>query len=225
MLLRLFHIIVIFFALNVNAQGTLQTGILPSISVNKSFLNTWKANFKIESRQQTLAHNFSTDETNEYSYILTDYSLIVAKKIGLSSSVSGGYLLRFRNNQIHHRFIQQYVIVKNYDKFRLAHRVCMDETITPSTFISRGRYRLTAEIPLNGYSIDAKECYLKINHEYLNQFQNKNYDLEIRLIPMLGYKISDKNKIEAGFDYRINNFISSLPNHKLWLTVGWHVSI
>lgn len=225
MKMLLIHIVLILIAFSYKAQNTFQTGILPSFNLNKKITDSWKLNLKIESRQQLKEYDYNTDIINNYNYILTDYSVNIVRKTGFNSSISGGYLLRFRNNQVHHRFTQQYSVVKKYERFRLAHRICFDETIIPTSTIYRGRYRITGEIPLNGYSIDNKETYLKINNEYVNSLNNSFYDLEIRIVPIIGYKISDKNKVETGFDYRINNFISSLPNHKLWFILGWYLSI
>ncbi len=90
----------------------------------------------------------------------------------------------------------------------------------------RLRYRLSTDLPLNGQSVDEQELYFKINHEYLTAFEQNQTDLEIRLIPYLGYLINEQNKVEMGLDYRLNRLLQNRPNrHTLWLALNWFVSI
>lgn len=186
----------------------------------------WKLNYKVESRVSALQGDFKSGSDFDTNYLLTDVSVVASKKTGLNNNLAGGYLLRFRNGSIDQRFIQQFTLVKRYNRFRLSHRFAADQTLKrelADTF--RLRYRITSEIPLNGYSVDANEFYIKVNHEYLHAFESREYDLEVRLVPLLGYVFKDTNKIEWGVDYRINNFIHRNSKNSFWLTFNWFISI
>lgn len=207
------------------SQSNYQTGFLPSINFNKKLEKDWSINFKIESRQLIEEGEIGKNNPTNYEYLLTDFSWIASKKIKINQSIAGGYLLRIRNQKPTHRFIQQYTITKNYSGFRLSHRFVADETFDEEESIQlRLRYRISTLFPFSGLSVDPKEYYLKINHEYLNSFQNSKYDLEIRLIPFLGYAFSNTSKIEVGLDYRTNSFLENNTSNRFWFSMNWYIS-
>jgi hypothetical protein len=210
----------------VYAQSTYQFGGLPSLNLNRKFKNDWSLNTKLESRQLFQRGEINGNAEKEYKYVLTDLSMIAAKKVGLNSRIAGGYLIRFEDGEFFHRFIQQYTIVQKMSGFRLAHRILSDQTFSKieKTEI-RFRYRITSEIPLNGESVDPGEFYLKLNNEYINSFQALEYDLEIRIIPLLGYDITDNFKIESGLDYRVNSFINNSTRQSYWMTFNFFIDL
>lgn len=208
------------------AQSTYQVGGLPSINLNYKLKNDWSFNFKIESRQLLQRGTFNGGSDKNYKYVLTDFSLIAAKKVGLNSRISGGHLFRFREGNAIHRLIQQYTVTQKLPRFRLAHRFVTDQTFSHAEATAyRLRYRLATEIPLNGQSADPKEFYLKISNEYVNSIQNADYDLEIRFVPLLGYAITEKHKIEVGLDYRVNSFLNQYARHSFWTSLNWFIEI
>ena len=225
--MRLFFItFCCFISLAGAAQSSYQFGILPAINLNKSFANNWKINLKTESRQILKEGLFSEKNMFQYKYTLTDIAVVASKKTGLNTALAGGYMLRIRDEQFIHRTIQQFTMVSNYSGFRLAHRFSSDQTFEENEAVAvRLRYRITSEFPLSGQSVDPKELYLKINHEYVNAVQDTNYDLEIRLIPLLGYTFSDTNKLESGLDYRLNSFLGGNPRSRFWITLNWFISL
>ena len=89
----------------------------------------------------------------------------------------------------------------------------------------RFRYRATLENPLNGKSIDPKEFYLKINNEYLNAFEDREYDLEIRFSPLLGLKLNERNKLELGLDYRLDSFLENKTRNHFWTSINWYLKL
>ena len=214
------------FSNTVFAQSTFQMGGLPSLNFNIKLKNDWSLNSKIESRLLFQRGEINGDVDKNFNYVLTDFSLIGAKKIGLNSRIAVGYLIRFKEGVLNHRFIQQYVIVQKLSGFRLAHRFLCDQTFSASEEPEfRLRYRITSELPLNGESVDPGEYYLKINNEYINSLQAMEYDLEIRLIPLIGYDISERFKIETGLDYRVNSFLTNNTRHSYWMTLNFFIEI
>jgi len=208
------------------AQGRYQLGILPSVNVNSKLKNDWSANGRIESRYLVQSGKFDGTVTNKNSYVLTDLSAIIAKKVGLNSRIAGGYLLRIEEHGLSHRFIQQYTIVQRFSSFRVAHRLVSDQTFSSQEDAEfRLRYRISSEIPLNGESLDPGEFYLKFNNEYLHSLQAGEYDLEVRMVPILGFDVTDNFKIETGLDYRVNSFVANNTRNSFWTTLMFFIEI
>lgn len=202
------------------AQSNNQAGLLPAININKKLPKDWSINFKTESRQLLFK------EVLIYDYLLTDFSIAGAKKIGVNTTVAAGYLLRVTDDGFVNRAIQQISFVKRYQNFKIAHRVSADQTFEKhSNPEFRFRYRATAEIPLNGQALDPKELFLKFNNEYLNAIKASKYDLEIRAVGLIGYAFTTKSKLEFGLDYRLDSFIDCLSSSRSWISLNFYQSI
>ena len=78
---------------------------------------------------------------------------------------------------------------------------------------------------MNGKSIDPKEFYLKINNEYLNAFEDREYDLEIRFSPLLGLKLNERNQLELGLDYRLDSFLENKTRNHFWTSINWYLKL
>lgn len=214
-----------FLFINLAAQSSYQTGFLPSINLTKKMPADFKVNLKIESRQELKSGRFDIPSEVNYSYILTDFALVTAKKVGINSSIAAGYLLRFRNGEMINRSIQQFILTQKFRLFRLSHRLSADQTFVPKEPTEfRVRYRLSSQIPLNGLAVDPQEFYVKFNHEYLNAWEGQDYDLEIRIGPFLGYEFLRKKKLEVGLDYRLDSFLKGSSRHRFWLAVNLYHS-
>lgn len=195
---------------------------MPQVNVNLSLAGKWRLNTKLESRPLISIGEFGS-QLSDFEYRLTDLSLLAARKIGLGQSIAGGYLLRSLPGEFRHRFIQQYSFVQSFSTFRLGHRIVSDQTFAPTAeAIARLRYRISFEFPLNGQSVDPREFYLKISHEYVNILQSRRYDLEIRGMPLLGYNTSDHSRFEVGLDYRLGSFLTDSTRHTGFWVVGWY---
>ena len=219
-------LISILFGNSLLAQSTYQIGLMPSLNLNYKFENDWALNSEIESRQALRSGDFNGSSVNEYNYILTDISMVAAKKTGENSRVGGGYLLRLREEKLFHRFIQQYTIVHKVASLRLSHRFSSDQTFAPKEKPEiRLRYRIASEIAFNGETVDADEFYFKFSNEYLNILEDSEYDLEIRVAPLIGYNFKNNDQLEMGLDYRVNSFIENNTRHNFWFTVNWLIEL
>lgn len=213
------------------SQDVIQKSLMPSLNLNKSINERISLNFKAESRVRM--SRLVTEKPRPLYYDLSDFSLMFDGKVGLGNVVSMGYLYRSRTDEHAHRLIQQFTIVRLYSKFRLAHRFASDQTLRINELESgenedvaiRFRYRITAEIPLNGTRLDKDEFYLKLNNEYLNANIEDDLDLEVRFVPLLGYFFQDNNKIEAGLDYRADGILYYQTRHRMWLTFAWFIKV
>jgi hypothetical protein len=214
------------FSQTVLSQTTYDWGLLPAINLNKGFENKWNLNFKIESRQFIQKGIFNRSANSGYKYELTDFSTVLSKNIGVQSFLGGGYTLRIRDQKAQHRSIQQFTVISKLNTLRLSHRFSSDQTFFQDDKPEfRVRYRIGSEIPLDGQSADVDEFYLKLNNEFLNSWQDQNYDLENRFVSVLGYKFTDANKLEVGLDYRIDGFVNGFAEHVFWVSVNWYLKI
>ncbi len=195
-----------------------QVGFLPSVSLRKSLPANWSATFRVESRQSIW------EEELKYENLLTDISLVATKRITPNITLGGGYLLRIddEDDAFYHRILQQIVFSKRYPDFRLAHRLMTDQTFgNDENTRYRLRYRISAEIPLSGQSIDVKEYFVRLNNEYNNLLYDGNYDLEVRVGALVGYSLSPNNEIEMGVDYRFSGFVGGNPRSRVWLNLNF----
>lgn len=207
-------------------QNTYRYGTLPSFNLSKKLEKGWKLDSEIESRQQLKRGTFGEGVTANFKHERVDMSLVVAKKIGLNNKIAGGYMIRLTENKPRHRLMEQLTLVQSLNAFRLAHRFAVDQTFggeDPTEV--RIRYRFGAEFPLSGLFVDPNEFYFKITHEYLNKFAESDYDLEARLVPTLGYLITDTNKVEIAVDYRVDSFIDGGSANNFWLGVNWYLKL
>jgi hypothetical protein len=221
-----FAIVFLLFSITGATQATYQYGVLPGLNVNKSFSDLWAANFKAESRIMFEEGVFGEEAQFGVKHLLTDISAIAAKKTVSGNTISGGYLARIREEKVTHRLIQQYAIAKRYSGFRLSHRFSADQSFTkdePTEY--RFRYRISAEFPLQGSRVDVNEFYVKMNNEYLNGFEDSQYNLEIRFASVLGYEINNENKVEWGLDYRIDSFLEDASRNRFWMSFNWYLKI
>jgi hypothetical protein len=208
------------------AQNTWQAGVLPTLNLSTSISGDWKLNFKAESRQVFFYGSAGENTVYDYRYILTDLSAVTSKKVGLNNSLAGGYQVRSRDNTFYHRLIQQFTLVNQYGFFRIGHRFSSDQTFSSKESAEiRFRYRIATDIPLNGQSVDPGEMYFKFSNEYLYSLQDKESDLEVRIIPLLGYEFTDNNKLEWGLDYRVSSFLDGNRRSAFWLSLNWLISI
>ncbi|SHI62004.1 DUF2490 domain-containing protein [Aquimarina spongiae] len=206
------------------SQSSFSSGLLPRIRVSTKIGDNLKLVNGIESRQLLIDN--TREESFDYEYVLTDLSSLLSYKLGSSSKINAGYLIRFEDNEVFHRTIQQLSWVQYADPIRFGHRFVTDQTFgNKQSPKFRTRYRLTLEKPLSGNKIDPTEWYLKLGNEYLGEWQNGEFNLEIRLLPFLGYEVSNTNKIEFGLDYRIGSLIDAATENDLWITVNWYYSL
>lgn len=221
--MRNYFIVCIFLvavSLPVIAQNTFQFGLMPSVNLSKKLPKDWSLNFKAESMQSLY------NEVFDYEYQLTDISLIAAKRLSIRTSIGAGYLMRIDDEGLKNRTIQQISIVSALPFFRLSHRFRADQTFKRNYDTEfRFRYRISAEVPLEGQSVDPLEFYLKLNNEYLNSFQAREYDLEIRAAAFLGFALTPDSELEFGVDYRIDSFINGYSRNRVWLGIGFYQSL
>lgn len=222
--LIIFGLLVLF--LKGYSQEAYQFGLLPNISLSNALGKRWHLSSSIESRQVLEEGIFNQPKAFDYQYLLTDFTTIFSKKVDNAHAFGGGYLLRFEGGMIMHRFIQQVIFKRAYSTIKLSHRFRTDQSFGHYNAPEfRLRYRLSMEFPLNGQVLNLKEFYLRLNGECLNKFKS-GYILEARLVPLLGYTISEKERFEFGLDYRADSILSRYQtSHKFWLKLNYYCKL
>ncbi|KAA6437002.1 DUF2490 domain-containing protein [Dyadobacter flavalbus] len=208
------------------SQAVYRAGTLPQLNVNIKISDNLKLNNKLESRQIFSEKEEEQQARNRFRYERADLTMILTRKLSAANTLGGGYLIRLEEGRFAHRLIQQFNNVTNHEYARIAHRIVTDETFRRDSAVQvRLRYRIGFEKALNGVNIDPKEFYAKLNNEYLGIYEDKSADLEIRALLALGYNATDNNRIEMGFEYRVNEFNKSVQSQQYWLAVSWFISI
>lgn len=208
-------------SIQVWSQAQNRVGFLPQVNLNISLGNGWKANTKLESRQI-----FADGEETGYRYERTDFAALLTRKNTAGSSWGAGYMIRFQGDDLIHRAIQQFSMVRKYEVLRIGHRFSTDQTFRPESPVEyRFRYRISSDFPLQGQSVDPGEFYLKLSNEYLGILEGGEADLEIRGLAALGWSQADYNKFEFGLDYRADALIHTSGRHNFWMYLGWFLSI
>ncbi|WP_298546308.1 DUF2490 domain-containing protein [uncultured Aquimarina sp.] len=206
------------------AQTSFTSGLLPKIVVSNKLSDNIKLINSIESRQQLWEHQ--PDNDLSYDYLLTDFTNILSFKLSADKVFNIGYLLRIEEDELIHRSIFQHSIAQQLENLRVAHRFVTDQTFSRKESPEfRLRYRFTVELPFNGYRVDSGEFYIKINNEYLGSYQGSNADLEIRIIPFIGYAVNPKSKLEIGPDYRLSQLLESGTKNRLWLSFNYYYAM
>jgi hypothetical protein len=212
------YFFVLFFisTLSVYCQNNIDAGFLPKVILSKKINHITKWVNSLESR------TFFYDDSYHLKYSLVDISSILSLKTNFNQSFNFGYILRFRDSETIHRTFQHYNFVHQFSYLKMGHRFAFEQfyQVKKNTFF-RTRYRISLEKSLSGENVDKNEFYLKIGNEYLYDFN----EIEIRLTPYLGYKLSDEDKVEFGVDYRLSEIENNLPNHDLWFRVTWYYTL
>ena len=223
---NLFGGLLLLLSVSLQGQSVSQFGTLPVVNLNIGLSNGWEVNTKWETRQILSTSVDGERLERGFDFALSDHAVVLAKKVGLNSKVAAGYLLRFRDGDIINRSIQQFSVVQRLRNFRLAHRLASDQTFVQTEPVEfRLRYRIGTEFALNGQSADAEEFYLKLNNEYLASWQGTDFDFEIRAVPVLGYKFTDRNKLELGLDMRFDSFLNEDLRRRSWGVIAWYYKV
>lgn len=201
-------------------QNQLQIGLLPALNITKKLPRDWSLHAKAESRQKIYQGE------SDFEYLLTDLSLIAARKVSLNTTIGAGYQLRTEPGSISNRAIQQISFVRRYSGFRISNRLATDQTFQKDEETEyRFRYRASADFPLQGQAVDPGEFYLKVSNEYLYSIAASEQDMEIRLANFGGYAVGTSVKLELGIEYRIDSFLDNNTRNRIWIGINFFQSI
>jgi len=205
---------------------TLFSGVFPEASLTKKFLNENRINFKIENQFILFDNRMGEIEDLQFTHYRTDLMAFYDWRINSTNSMAIGVFHRFQEGADANRIIQQYALIRRLRNFRISHRFRTDQTFTNQEKIEvRLRYRLSFELPLNGTTLDPGEHYLIISNEPILSLQNKEFEIENRLVLGVGKLYSHGQKFEWSIDYRTDGFIQNNFRTRLWLKIGYFKNI
>jgi len=184
------------------------TGLFqPKIAVNYKVSENYKHNFSIAQRNY-----FYRNEAYKISTRQIDFVHFSSLKIKDNQSLAFGIQYRFRDNFENDkynelRFTQQFNLTHKARNIRIGHRIRAQQRITSVLTINRFRYRFAVDFPLVGEQLDVGETYLIASTEVLlSTAQNKLPQYDQRITTNLGWLLAPKTKLQAGLQYRIEDY-------------------
>jgi hypothetical protein len=200
----------------------------PEFSYTRKLADRWTFNVK-PSVQQTFNEPVAEGAGTRYQINYTQVQLFGTYKIWTTTQLSGGYSFRF-NDLLdqpvgrEHRIMEQIAFVSFLGERRLAHRIRTEQRFQDQEFINRWRYRLAYEFPLQGERLDPGEKYLITSNEVLFSFNAWEQFAENRLYLGIGWYFSNKRKIEAGLQYRLQELGTGKPENAIWFTTAYYLN-
>lgn len=224
---NLILIFLFFLPLQLIAQGTVRLfGFFPEFQVGFKATDKLKVVGKIESQHGMAEKYEGHDADVGYFHNLTDFQGFLGTKINPFIDVAGGY--QYRVNSLgdnSHRTIQQISFLQLPGTYKVGHRVRADQTFSPFEKSEyRFRYRISFELPIEGKSLDPGEFYLVFSDEIIYSYQARESGIENRIVASLGHLSKEKQKFQAGIDYRTDRFFDPDLRHRSWFKFGWYLS-
>jgi len=185
------------------------TGLFqPKIAVNYKVIENYKHNFSIAHRNY-----FYRNEAIKISTRQIDIVHFSNLKIEDNLSIAFGIQYRFRENfetdKLNElRFTQQFNITNKPRNVRFGHRLRAQQRITSDLVVHRFRYRFSIDFPLQGEQLDVGEPYFVTNTETLWSIaKSKLPQYDQRFTVNIGWLVAPKTKLQAGLQYRIEDYI------------------
>jgi hypothetical protein len=209
-----YFLVCLVFSVNVYAQNI---GLLPSTTFSYKLEQGWGLILKAEQRT-----NFYEYEAQLLTHELADFAFFAGKQLGVNTKWNTGFNLRFKDNKLITRFIQQLTIKRDYFDLACSHRFVWDLTKDiDHRYSNRLRYRFAGLLPFQGEKADVFELYGKWGLELINQFKSSKYLVEQRYAFYLGMKLSKNFQAELGPEFRLKGLFFIPPsNSRLWIRVN-----
>ena len=194
-------------------------------ALNYKVGNNWSFNTSIVKRSVwlTVKTNGNEEFTGELSFLEINH--FATYRINPAIKVSAGYKYRWRDpsegfREYEHRFTQQIAYTHFREIVRLVSRLRLEQRIRSESFAQRYRYRLSADLPLSGETLDAREFYLVGSTEMLFEAVDVDEDTwETRISGSIGYQFNPDLKAELNLTYRLENITRSIEDF-LFINTG-----
>jgi hypothetical protein len=226
------QMLMIFFALVLAREGMAQEGLtnlglFPELQFRVKSGEKRQFTGKIESQHGLASIPEGRDAAWRYRHVLTDFQGFVGTSINPFISLSAGYQFRLDGgNKDSHRAIQQISFLQRKPTFRLGHRIRTDQTFAPEEAIEyRLRYQFSAEIALEGRTVDPGEHYLVLADEVIYSYQGQQSGLENRFVAALGHLSKSRQKFQVGIDHRTDRFFDGAIRQRIWCKFGWYLTL
>ncbi len=213
-------------SLSFKSQEIYGLGILPGLSLAQPINNDYKLVGEAYTRLNYLSGDFSGNRNSDFSYALTDFSVLLYKGFAPKWKWELGGLLRLSEESPRYRFIQGVHWHKKNDALHYDQRIRTDQTIAHGMYpIFRLRYRFETDFPIK-IRHDNKHWRLKLSSEIINILQSDEYSLEWRWVALFKRHLKNHNSLEWGIDYRwANLFNQSTAIHNFWIIIKYDISL
>lgn len=196
-------------------------GLFPEAAITKRLKNQRQITFKVE-HQDIFFDREDREEGKVFRHYRTDLMAFYGLKLNHSKSIAFGVFHRIQDGPNANRIIQQFAAVSRIRSTRLAHRFRTDQTFTKDEDVEvRLRYRIAAEFPLSGTTLEPQENYFVASNEPILSLQSGEFEIENRLVLTLGRLLTATQKLELSVDYRTDKYIQEGFRTRLWLKVGY----
>lgn len=147
--------------------------------------------------------------------VLIDFTAIGERKIGATQRIGGGYLVRFSENEVMHRLVQQVVGSGSVRSWQVGYRARLDQNwVLQERGVYRGRVRLTGLRALQGQQLDGGEWYVKMGTEAMQWRFSDRWVTEGRGRIGLGFRSRAQSTLEIALDYR-----KSRVKDEMWINL------
>jgi len=213
--IRLLLVFIFFVHISGYAQSLPSIRWEPALSVTKKIDSRWSYNLTLRARQRLTEYgegnsNFRTDRWDIIGF--GTYSLFNGKKLGL------GYLYRTYDpfepqSGKEHRLTQQFAFITNIRGYRIGNKFLIEERIRSFDYMTRLRYGIGIDFPLQGEKLDPNEFYVIAGNELVYAFNGTMNQLENRFHLGAGWLLQNDQKIQITAESRYNDIISDSRNH------------
>ncbi len=192
----------IFFSPIIFAQSDFASLGESELAINSDVSDSYEINFGLRTRY--FLYRGSSFEWNTRQIDISHFSNL---KLNYNHDISLG--IQYRNRAIFDdtpnelRITQQFNFTKSGYGLRYGHRFRTEQRILYGKTIFRHRYRFAVDFPLNGEKLDVGEAYLVSSMELLLSLsQPDKPEIDHRTTGLIGWKISNDLKLQAGLEYR-----------------------
>ena len=209
------------------------------LAAQENLTGYWQPQFSLNyDVNGTYAHNFSLANRN---YIFDKEQLLLkgrqldlahfsTLKIHDNQSIALGVQYRYRSNFENRgnelRFTQQYNVTHKPNVVRFGHRMRTEQRMTKSLTIHRFRYRFAMDFPLKGEKLDLGEPYFVGSFENLLSVSKSNApQYDTRLSVQMGWQVGQSLKLQAGLEYRLEGYSSTLSQNVVFLLTTAQLSL
>jgi hypothetical protein len=199
----------------------------PGLSFTKKIDSRWSYNMSISGRQRFT--NFGEGESNNKTdrweiKSFGTYTLLGGKKLSL------GYMYRTVDpfEQVsgwEHRITQQFAFLTNFGGYRLGNKFRIEQRIRSSDYLTRLRYAISNDFPLQGENLDPKEFYLIAGNELVYAFNQFEDELENRFSFGIGRLLKKGQKLQFSVVSRNSDLISSNRDHIIQFESVYYFSL
>ncbi len=225
--IRILFLVFLFHPLLGQAQNTPSIRWEPGISLTKGIDSRWSYNMSLSGRQRFTEfgegeRNLKTDRWEIKSF--GTYTLFGGKKLSL------GYMYRTVDpfepeSGWEHRITQQFAFITNFGGYRLGNKFRIEQRIRSSNYLTRVRYAISNDFPLQGESLDPKEFYLIGGNELVYAFNGLGEELENRFSLGIGRLIQGGQKIQFSVQSRYSDLISANQDHIIQFESVYYFSL